>query len=1115
MRGLMRMKASGSTFSVENIRTRLLLIMLILMFVSLSLLTGLSYYFSNKALSKSVNETAAAIGMDYSQRVSAFVNELVIFVQDLATNPHIIQGSDRQQIVNALSEALRRNNKFTGINYGDLQGNMIRAQGDTAYLGDREYYQKAVQTKRMTISDPLISRGSGRISLAIAVPVIVNGDVTAVIQATMPLDSLNDMVKDIKFLDNGYGFIADKSGVLIAHALRPELNGKLNLTEKKIDLAIGNTLPEMDDRLIALFKTAVDSGGQVQGIYTAAQGSVFTLFTPISLAGDSRWIVAVSAPEAEVNREVTRLNTILILVAVGCIIVGVVVIIVISTRFARPEEKYFKAFRHVADAIGIVNLKNGRFMEVNDAFFKILGYSREEVIGYTSDQFGLWVNKENFNLYEALKTGNSIHNAETVWYARNGEKRTGLFSADVIKIGKELYSVFIWHDITEIKQAETALHQAYDNLEHKVEERTEELFAANEELTAINEEMSAMNEELEATNQCLFEENHIRRQTEDKLLLRERQYRATTSLLTRPVNEAEQLTERVLRNALQLVKATCGFIGMYNEAGTHFIIHRGIGTTERLLLEQISAETGPLKQVYETGEVFHAKDDWWYTHLQEKSERSFVSNFILVPLKQQDEVKGVLAATWIDEQQEIKQEDVEVLRQYADFAFLAMERAHTQEKIRHMAFYDILTGLPNRLSLNLRLEAELSKARDGEAEGVLLFIDLDDLKTVNDTFGHSAGDKVIIKAGSCLRAAFDDRAFVARISGDEFIIIVPGEATSERAAQFANKALQHLCQEYDLLEAQMQMTASIGVVLYPKHGNVPEEILKKADAAMYAAKAAGRNCWHFFEPVLLEKTFEDMTLINGMRRALVRGEFFLHYQPQLTTDGKKIVGVEALLRWNSPEHGFVSPAQFIPLAERSRLIVQIGQWVLQEACRFAKRLADMDMSGIRVAVNISPRQIKDEDFAVVVLDTLEAHGVDAKQIEIEVTENVFIDNLEESIDKLKQLQAYGINLTLDDFGTGFSSLTYLRNLPVNILKIDKSFIDRIAVDEMQLQFVNSIISLGHTLGIAIVAEGVETKEQLAKLVDCKCDYVQGFLLSKPISEEATIKLLVSAVESPG
>jgi EAL domain-containing protein (putative c-di-GMP-specific phosphodiesterase class I) len=274
---------------------------------------------------------------------------------------------------------------------------------------------------------------------------------------------------------------------------------------------------------------------------------------------------------------------------------------------------------------------------------------------------------------------------------------------------------------------------------------------------------------------------------------------------------------------------------------------------------------------------------------------------------------------------------------------------------------------------------------------------------------------------------------------------------------------------------------------------------------MYAAKAAGRNCWRFFEPELLKKTAEDTMLINSLRRALSRNEFFLQYQPQMTADGGHLVGLEALLRWNSQEHGFVSPARFIPLAERSRLIVEIGQWVFEQACCFAKKLSDMGKSNLRVAVNISPRQIKDDDFVNRVRSIIEANGILPEQIELEVTETVLMENLEDSVPKLRELQKYGVNLALDDFGTGFSSLTYLRTLPVNCLKIDKSFIDGIAFDQMQMRFVESIINLGHTLEMEIVAEGVETKEQLEHLVNCRCDYIQGYVFSKPLSETEAIK----------
>lgn len=1124
MQGQVQKRFKNTGFDVEKIRTRLLLIMLLLMVGSLSVLTALNYYFANRALTGSVNQTAAAIGQDYSNRAYAFVNELVIFVEAVAVNPHIINPDNRQEIVDVLADGLQRNNKFTGINYGDLDGNMIRAQGDGAYLGDRAYYQKAIQMKQTIVSEPLISKGSGRLSIAIAVPVLKNGNVAAVIQATMPLDSLNDMVKGIEFLDTGYGFIVDQSGVILAHALKPELNGKFNLVGNNSEWLAEHRLAERDSRLIELFHKVTESGVQTQGNYNVEEGCRVAVFTPVSLPGGACWIVGVSAPQEEVTREVTRLNTILIGGALGCILFGAIVIVLISARFARPEEKYFKAFRYVADAVGIVNLTNGKFVEVNDAFYKIFGYTQGKVIGHSAAEFGLWAHAADYERYTWLKAGNSISNVETVWLAKDGEAKTGIYSVDGIEIGKARYSVFIWHDITKQKQTELALRTAYEEMEDRVEERTQELFAANEELAATNEEMAAMNDELAATNeemtamndelahtnQRLYEENHIRRSTEEKLLLRERQYRATLALLTRPVDEITDISETILRNALQLVGTAYGFIAMYSKADHCFSVQQQLAPPEQMVPRQIPALDGLFQRVCETGEIVCSEDGLWYAPLQGDPQKPGHASIIVVPLKQNIQVQGILAATWFGKKHTISQEDRDVLRQFGDLAYIALERERNQAKIRRMAFHDVLTDLPNRLSLQHYLEAEMEKARRGETEGAVLFIDLDDLKSINDTFGHSAGDKMIIRAGKYLKAFFAETAFVSRISGDEFIVVIPGKLNRETAADLADRVMLQLCQEYELMEVEVQISASIGIVLYPEDDNMPEEVLKKADMAMYAAKEAGKNCWRFYDPVLFENKFRDMSIINGLRRALAREELSLHYQPQVTADGKKTVGLEALLRWYRPDYGFVSPAEFIPLAEKSRLIIQIGQWVFQEACRFAAKLADLKQEDIRVAVNISPRQIMDEGFVSFVRDTIEANGISPRQLEIEVTESVLIDNVEVSRNKLKQLQDYGIRLALDDFGTGFSSLTYLRNFPVNSLKIDKSFIDRIDSDEMQLKFVNSIINVGHTLGISIVAEGVETGEQLQRLAECRCDYIQGYLFSKPLPESEALKLLNSS-----
>lgn len=647
-----------------------------------------------------------------------------------------------------------------------------------------------------------------------------------------------------------------------------------------------------------------------------------------------------------------------------------------------------------------------------------------------------------------------------------------------------------------------------EGLENLVEARTEELGAANQELTAMNEEMAAMNETLEDTNQRLENENQVRRQVEENLLLRERQYRAATSLLTRPVDEIEGLLESILRDALQLVKAPDGYIGLYGDQGKTFFSHHviGNGIHESWSLEPRLVVTVMQEYVYRTGEIFTVDDYQQYPGRMTDRRLDRLTSIIMLPLKQEGQVQGMLCANWSDIVHPISTEDIEVLRQFCDLASVALERTNAQKEIRKMAFYDTLTGLPNRTSFNLHLEEEMKKAHGGEAAGVILFIDIDDLKSVNDNFGHSFGDSVIITAGQHIVGAAGDRAFVAHSGGDEFIIMLPGQYGRDEVAHIADQILAALCQEYEVSVQRLHMSASIGVVIYPTDGDSAEDILKKADSAMYAAKKAGRNCWRFYEPIFLQEAYEKMMLTNGLRRGLERGELSLHYQPQLTVEGA-VVGFEALLRWKSSEHGYVSPVRFIPLAEESGLIVPIGQWVLEEACRFARRLADMGKSAIHVAVNVSPRQLLTEDFVDSVRRTIVEGKIKPEQIEIEITESVLIESMEESINKLRQLRDLGVIISLDDFGTGYSSLTYLRSLPVGILKIDKSFIDTILDDDLQLQFVDTIIKLGHSLGLTIVAEGVETEGQLKQLSQCGCDRIQGYIFSPGLPEEEAIKFL--------
>ncbi|GMA98974.1 EAL domain-containing protein [Pelosinus sp. IPA-1] len=439
----------------------------------------------------------------------------------------------------------------------------------------------------------------------------------------------------------------------------------------------------------------------------------------------------------------------------------------------------------------------------------------------------------------------------------------------------------------------------------------------------------------------------------------------------------------------------------------------------------------------------------------------------------------------------------------------ATEEALQQKtkEIRRLAYADGLTGLPNRTHLNERLNKEMESVRQNLSTGAVLFIDLDDLKMVNDTFGHTSGDGLIIAAGAYILSEVGQIGFVARLGGDEFMVILPGESDRKRVAKIADGIVNVLRQEYDVQGVRYRMSASIGIVIYPEDGETAEEVFKNADNALYSAKGAGKGCWRFYQDSMQKAAYEKIVLTNSLRGAIERGELFVHYQPQMELSKKNLVGFEALLRWDSPIYGKVSPDRFIPLAEQGGLIQEIGQWVLREACHFAKRLANRGRDNIRVAVNISSKQLAVDNFVTIVQEAVQEAGIHPCQLELEITESVLLVSIEEATQKLEELREIGICLSLDDFGTGYSSLTYLRNLPVETLKIDKSFIDMISTDTVQSEIIGAIINMAHSLKMTVVAEGVETEEQLLYLANNCCDCIQGYIYSRPVPEAEAIALL--------
>ena len=510
-------------------------------------------------------------------------------------------------------------------------------------------------------------------------------------------------------------------------------------------------------------------------------------------------------------------------------------------------------------------------------------------------------------------------------------------------------------------------------------------------------------------------------------------------------------------------------------------------------------------------EFLHPDDEWIVKAEIDKvlcSEESYSNNLEYRIIRRDGEVRTIVSRSNV-----IRNEFGKIVQWYGANQDItehkrAEEALHRKsEEIKRMAYTDVLTGLPNRAHLNERLDQEMEQVRRGESSGVVLFIDVDDLKTVNDTLGHTYGDVIIIEAGKRIAAEVGQGAFVARIGGDEFLVILPGERNREYIARLADRIIGALCQSITVFGVGLHLSASAGAAIYPDDGNTAEEIFKNADNAMYAAKNTGKNCWAFYDTDMQAAAYERMLLTNSLRHAVERRELVLHYQPQVGTVDGVIVGFEALLRWNSPEHGSISPTRFIPLAEQSGLIHVIGDWVLREACQFARRLVDQGLENIYIAVNVSPHQLCAGHFVDTVGDALHSTGIAPWQLEIEITENALIASLDEGICKLGELQAMGVRLALDDFGTGYSSLTYLQRLPVKTLKIDKSFMDTIMIDGTNKAIIRSIVEMAHVMEMSVVAEGVETEQQKDYLTQCGCDLLQGYIISHPVPEDIAIGLI--------
>ncbi len=443
------------------------------------------------------------------------------------------------------------------------------------------------------------------------------------------------------------------------------------------------------------------------------------------------------------------------------------------------------------------------------------------------------------------------------------------------------------------------------------------------------------------------------------------------------------------------------------------------------------------------------------------------------------------------------------LRLVTGFVRDITNRKKAEEEIRNLAFFEVLTGLPNRRLLIDHLQQAFAASMRTQNRGAVLFIDLDNFKSINDARGHGVGDLLLIEVAKRLKNSTRAEDTVARLGGDEFVVLIENLSTDLAQAIIESKSvceniIQAINQPYWLKDLEHHHTCSIGVSLFLGDHNNVDELLKRADTAMYQAKASGRNTLRFYDPEMQQIIESRVKMEGQLRQALAQNQFCLHYQIQVD-HRRNIFGAEVLLRWNRPAYGLTPPVEFIPIAEECGLIVPIGRWVLQCACEQLKAWQSIDyMQNLQLAVNVSARQFRQEYFVQEVKDIIEKTGVNPKLLKLELTESIIIENIHDAIEKMQALQAIGIDFSMDDFGTGYSSLAYLKKLPITQVKIDKSFVNDITIDASDAAIVKTIIVMSSTLGLNVIAEGVETQEQLNLLEEYGCKRFQGYLFSRPV-----------------
>jgi len=628
--------------------------------------------------------------------------------------------------------------------------------------------------------------------------------------------------------------------------------------------------------------------------------------------------------------------------------------------------------------------------------------------------------------------------------------------------------------VPSTQQLETTVHQ----LEHEVEQRV----SAEAALAKLNAELEQLvidrTEELSKTNASLLKEIEQRKLTEQALFNEKQRALVTLESIGDAVITTDTRSEVTFMNPV--AEKMTGWTK--NDA-----IGRPILEVFRILNESTrKLAPNPVDIVFTHGEICGLAN---HTILISKSGTEYAIEDSAAPIKDSDNtILGVVLVF----------HDVSDARQMA-------------QKMTYLAEHDFLTDLPNRLLLTDRITQALNAANRRKTKAALLFFDIDHFKKINDTLGHEVGDQLLKILSKNLQACLRDTDTISRQGGDEFIILLSEIADDYAPAEVAEKLLAATALIHEIGTHELHVSASIGISVYPNDGETTDALTKNADAAMYHAKKLGRNNYQFFTAEMSERVAAQVELENNLQKALSQNEFILLYQPKVSIKTGKIVGAEALIRWQHPEWGLMTPDRFISVAEDSGLIKSIGKWVLREACNQNRAWQNAGLRAIPIAINVSAVELRQQGYMQEVTKTLLQSGIAPELLELEITESIAIEEQAEALSELNALSEMGVRLSVDDFGTGYSSLSYLKRLPVNTIKIDKSFIRDIGLDQNDAAIIMAIIKMSQSLNLTVIAEGVETEEQLRFLKAQDCDEIQGYYFKKPIPADEFATLLAKDI----